>query len=218
MKADAWMRSSVVMTVAVLAGCSSVDAFNKASNAYSAVRTGITAKAAYSSVKDLKDAQPVFQDHTAVSALAEIAPRESNATLAETFRQNMLYLVEESARATGAALTTCRTGAACGGHVLVIQFREAAFNGGLVERVTMGSKLRGTLSYVDLGSGQIVASKAIEGVDDYAGLMGLIHASISTSMLRSFPAPDTATMERRVEAINAIPPIRPGYEESFKVS
>lgn len=204
--------------VLALGGCSTYDAFNKASNAYSAVRTGMTAKSAYSSVKDLKDAQPVFQGYTSVAARAEVAPRESNAGFPETFRQNMLYLVAESARASGAGLATCQTTTACGGRVLVVQFREAAYNGGLIERVTMGSKLKGTLSYVDLGSGQIVATKAIEGVDDYAGLMGLIHASISTGMLKSFPPPDSEAMDRRVDAINQIPPIRPGFEESFKVS
>lgn len=212
------MRFAVLVCAAAMSSCSSVDAFNKASNAYSAVRTGMTAKAAYSSVKDLKNAQPVFQGYTTVSALAEVAPRESNAGFPETFRQNMLYLVAESARASGAALATCQTVAACNGRVLVIQFSEAAYDGSLVERITMGSKLKGTLSYVDLGTGQIIASNAIEGVDDYAGLMGLIRASISTGMLKSFPPPDSAAMERSVEAINAIPPIRPGFEESFKVS
>jgi hypothetical protein len=130
----------------------------------------------------------------------------------------MLYLVAESARASGAALTTCQTTSACSGRVLVIQFREDAYDGGLVERVTMGSKLKGTLSYVDLASGQIVASKAIEGIEDYAGLMGLIRGSISTGMLKSFPSPDSAAMERRVDAINAIPAIRPGLEASFEIS
>jgi hypothetical protein len=212
------MGFGLLVGIATLSGCSSVDAFNKASNAYSAVRTGMTANAAYSSVKDLKDAQPLFQGYTSVTALVEIAPRESNAAFPETFRQNMLYLVGESVRAIGASLTTCQSATACGGRVLVVQFRETAYNGGLVERVTMGAKLKGGLSYVDLASGQIVASKASEGVDNYAGLMGLIHASISTSMLKCFPAPDAATMQRRVEAINAIPAIRPGLEESFKVS
>lgn len=212
------MGLAVFVFAAATSGCSSVDAFNKASNAYSAVRTGMTAKPAYSSVKDLKDAQPVFQGYTAVSVFAEVAPRESNAGFPEMFRQNMLYLFAESARASGAAVATCQTTAECGGRVLVIQFREAAYNGGLIERVTIGSKLKGLLSYVDLGTGQIIASKVIEGVDDYAGLMGLIRASISTGMLKSFPPPDAAAMERRVEAINAIPPIRPGFEESFKIS
>lgn len=204
----------IAAAVAALAGCSAV---NTASSVYSNVKAGMGAKSAYTTVKDMKDAQPVFVGYTAVVATAEVAPRKEIAGFPEAFADNMRYLVTESARAVSAPIQACVSVQACGGRVLAIQFTEDGFNRNLVERVTMGDRLRGKLVYMDLAGGRVIAEKRIEGVEDYTAMMGLIRGSLAAAMLKSFPpTPDSG--KTAADSLNRIASIKPGYEKLFKSS
>lgn len=202
-----------------LAGCSA-GPLSQVSNAYGAVRAGMTAKSAAASVKDIRQADAVFAGYTAVTAIAEVSPRQDLAGFPETFRQNMLYLVRETGRATNAPFVVCAVTVPqqCGGRVLVVQFQEEAFGASAVERYTMGDRLKGTLTFVDLASGTILSSKRVEGAQDYSGLMGLIQGSITLSVVRSYPSVDPATSKQRGEALSRIKAVQPGFETAFKRS
>lgn len=181
-----------------------------AQNAYSAVRAGYGAKSAYESVKDLKEAEPVFAGYTAVLAYAELSPRdEKQAEAIKTaFADNLRYLVGEHGRAFGVALQACASTQGCGGRVLGVQFREDAYNASFAEKITMGNKLKGRLVFIDVATGRVFSEKRVEGVENYAGVLAMIRGSIAGAMIKSYPQ-----SQPRPEALEAIPAVKPGYEK-----
>lgn len=204
----------VVAGPVLLSGCAAAGALNSVASGYNTVRSGMAARSAYVSAKDLRNAEPVFSGFSTVMTYADIKPRENADELPAYFADNMRYLVDENARATGVRVQTCAASQRCGGRVLTVQFVEDGFNRNIVEKVTMGSKLRGQLNYIDAGTGQILHSVRIEGTDDYRNTMSLIHGSMSMSMLRTTGVEGKAA-EGVVERVNAIEVIKPGYERVF---
>lgn len=188
-----------------LSGCAAIDT---AQNVYTAARTGYTAKSAIADVKDIRDAQPVFAGYSAVAVSADLQPREKQyaASVPSAFSESIAYQVQQLASAAGARLYVCASLQACGGRVLSIQFREEGFNAGWAEKLTMGSKLKGKLLFVDGGTGQVVGEKRVEGVDTYAELLGLIRGSLIGGMVKSYP-------QTSVEALNQTQAVKPGYEQ-----
>lgn len=208
--------AAAVGCLSLLTGC---QAMNTAESLYSNARAGMTAKSAFISAKDMKDATTAFAGYNYASALASVTPRKDSPQFVETFRQNLLYLIAEDAKAIRAPLTPCPVmGGQCAGRTVVIQFREDAYNSSTFEKLTMGDKLKGTLTYSDAATGQILVSKKVEGVDSYEGLMGLINGNLSATMLKSFPPASSDAMKSAVDALNQVKPIRSGYETAFKAS
>ena len=199
--------SGVISVVLALGGCAQV---SQARNAYGAMHAAYSAKSAYANVKDLRDAQPVFAGYDSAVVYAELAPRDKDHAdeIKAAFADNLRYLVEQHARAVGANLAVCQSVETCSGHVIGVQFREDGYNGSFAEKITMGDKLKGRLSYVDVASGRIVGEKHIEGVDSYAAVLGLVRGSIMGAMIKSYPSSSTDSA-----ALNGIKPVKPGYEQ-----
>jgi len=200
-------KTLLAITIAsLLSGCSTID---KATNVYGAVRAGYGANSAFNSAKDLRDAAPAFQGYTSVVAYAELAPREGGdaASIRAAFADNLRYLVDAHAQAVGARLQSCASIQRCGGRVLSLQFTEDAYSGSFAEKITMGNKLKGRLQYIDQGTGSVIAEKRIEGVSNYAEVLGLARGSIMGAMLKSYPNSGVQS-----EALENIPAVKPGYE------
>lgn len=201
---------ALVSAVAIsLSGCGAAGGvISGAQGAYGAARTYATATNAAKMAKDLKNAVPAFEGFDAAVTVARIAPRDEDASanLASMFEQNMVYLVNATASATGAPLRGCPSRAACSGKLMVLQFIEDDYSGNIVEKFTLGSKLRGRLSYIDADSGQIVYEQRIEAADNYGHVMQAIKAQLSTTLLRSFPADDLPAITDRLETIEPVAP------------
>lgn len=201
-----------------LSGCGAAGSVvDGARGAYGAARAYTTVTNTAKMAKDLRNAEPAFEGFDAAVPVAKIAPRDDNApaNLSLLFEQNMVYLVNATASATGAALRSCPSRVACNGKVMVLQFTEDDYSGNVVEKLTLGSKLRGRLSYIDADSGNIVYEQRIEATDNYGDVMKVIKGQLSITLLRSFPADD---MEATADRLDAIEPVASRYDILNKTS
>lgn len=205
---------AIAATVALLPGCAAVD---KATGVYGAAKAAVGARSAYTMAKDLKNAAPAFQGYSSVVVTAEVHPRQDRTGFPETFRQNVMYLVKETATAFSAPVAVCPAAANCGGRALAVNFREKAFGETFVEKITWGDRLKGVLTYVDLQTGQVIAATEVSGSQTYAELMNGIRGSIGFTMLKSYPPPNGEANER-MERANQIPSIRPDLKGQFETS
>lgn len=196
--------SACALAAATLAGCAAIDT---AQNVYSAAKTGYTIKSAAADVKDIREAEPVFAGYSSVLVYSQVNPRDKDvvAAVPGAFNDSLAYLVQQLSVAAGGRLNVCSNVQACTGRVISVQFHEEAYNSGWAEKLTMGSQLKGKLSYVDNATGRVVAEKRIEGVKSYAEILGLIRASLVMSMSRSYGSVSP-------EAFNSVPAVKPGYE------
>lgn len=101
--------------------------------------------------------------------------------------------------------------------MLVIQFREDAYDPNIVEKITLGSQLRGRLAFVDRATGQILAEQRVEGVKHYDELLGLIRGHLAAALLKSFPPPAQRS-EAVTQALNGLPAIKPGTQDILRSS
>lgn len=193
-------------------GCASMDAAQNVYSLYTGARNVTTGYHAFSSVKDLKDSKPNFAGYTSILVLADISPRESNANLPTIFASNLAVYTQSVARAVRAPLQVCQSMNQCSGRVLVLNFREDAYDRNLVQRVTVGDNLRGKLLFTDSASGQILDEKRIELSEDYAKLAEATTAFVGYSMLKSYPTSTEAELERVQAEFEKIPPVAPQYE------
>lgn len=205
---------ALVAATTLFSGCAAVD---KATGVYGAAKAAVGARSAYTMAKDLKNSAPAFQGYSSVVVTAEVHPRQDRVGFPETFRQNVMYLVKESAIAFEAPVAVCPAAANCGGQAIGVNFREKAFGETFVEKITWGDRLKGVLSYVDLQTGQVLASTEVSGSQTYAELMNGIRGSIGFTMLKSFPPPNGQANER-MDRANKIPSIRPDLKGQFDIS
>lgn len=188
-----------------------------AQGAFGAVRTYTVATNAGKMAKDLRNAVPAFQGFDAAVPVAKIKPRDEDAPadLALMFEQNMIYLLDATAGAIGAPLRSCASRAACSGRLLVLQFTEDDYGGNVIEKFTIGDKLRGRLSYIDADSGEIIYEQRVEAVSNYGDVMKAIKAQLSVTLMRSYPADD---MEAATDRIDAIEPVAARYDALKEMS
>lgn len=202
------LRLTVIAAAAVyLSGCA---AAQYAQMAYGDVRAGYGAAAAYHSVKDIRDAQPIFAGYGSVVAYAQLTPHDAQLAdaIKSAFADSLRYQVDSYAKSLPVPVASCAAISQCPGKVLSIQFTEDAYGANLAEKIAVGDKLKGRLSFVDLASGQIVAEKRIEGVSTYSDVLGIARGTILFSLLKSYPQ-----AKADIDKLNAIPAVKPGYEK-----
>lgn len=205
--------STLSLSLALLmGGCASMDAAQSAYSVFTGAKNVTTGYHALSSVKDLKDSQPNFAGYSSVLVLADIAPRDNAANVPMVFASNMAVYTQSVARAVRAPLQVCQVMNQCSGRVLVLNFKEDAYDRNIVQRVTVGDNLRGKLFFTDSASGRILDEKRIELSEDYAKLAQTTAGFIGYSMLKSFPAANEADHERIGKEFEKIPPVAPQYE------
>lgn len=210
MKHVTFKLSAFALAATALSGCAAIDT---AQNAYSAVKTGYTAQAAYNDAKGIRDAQPLFSGFDSVTVYSQLAPRDEElaARIPEAFNDSLVYQLQQLAAAAGARLDVCPQDQPCTGRVLTVQFREEAYNASWAQKITMGSQLKGKLTFVEASTGRVVSEKAIEGAATYAEVLGLIRTNLMTSMAKSYDVQVS-------EAMTKVPAIKPGYEKILGAS
>jgi hypothetical protein len=204
--------SVFIMLVTVLTGCAAVqtayDSFDRA--------RGVTgAYHSYQSVKDLRNVQPHFQGYGSVLVTADIQPREDAANLPLIFASNMAVYIQSTARVVRAPLQVCQSQNQCAGRVLNLSFKEDAYDRNVVQKLTVGDRIRGKLYFSVTASGRVLDEVQVELAENYATLAKLTSAPIAMSMLRSFPSSSGPENERIAEEMEKIPFVAPQYERTL---
>ena len=203
---------SMVIAFLLLSGCAAVETAQSAIGLYDSARSVTTGYHAVTSVKDLQNAKPLFRDIDSVLVLADIRPREAAPELPLAFAGNLASYTTAVASAVGAPIRVCRVMAECTGRVLTLNFVEDAYDRNLVQRLTVGDKIRGKLVFTDAASGQILDEKRAEIAEDYAGLARQVSGFVMGSLYKSFQPTTAADGERVGKAISQIPVVAPEYE------
>lgn len=201
-----------LLTSALLGGCASMDAAQNAYSVFTGARNVTTGYHALTSVKDLTNSQPNFAGYSSVLVLADISPREDAANLPLIFASNLAVYTQSVARTVRAPLQVCQAMNQCTGRVLVLNFKEDAYDRNIVQKITVGDNLRGKLYFTDSASGRILEEKRVELSENYAKLAQTTTGFIGYSMLKSYPAASEAEMERVMSEFEKIPPVAPQYE------
>ncbi len=203
---------AMVVAFLLLSGCAAVDTAQSAIGLYDSARSVTTGYNAVTSVKDLQNAKPLFRDIDSVLVLADIRPREATPELPVAFAGNLASYTTALASAVGAPIRVCRVMAECSGRVLTLNFVEDAYDRNLVQRLTVGDKIRGKLVFTNAASGQILDEKRAEIAEDYAALARQVSGFVMTSLYVSFQPTAAADGERVGKAISQIPVVAPEYE------
>lgn len=202
---------SLLASAFSLSGCVAFEAAQHGVGLYNNVKGATGAYHASTMVKDLKNATPVFAGYNSVLILADIAPRESNPHVATAFAGNMAMYAASVARTVRAPLQGCLTQSQCYGRTVIVQFKEDAYDRNLVQRFTIGDKIRGKLYFMDAASGRILDEKRIEGADDYAALCHLTSIHLVQAMFKSYEQVVQAEGPRIHEELERIPFVFPQY-------
>lgn len=203
---------AMVVLAVLLSGCAAVDTAQSAIGLYDSARSVTTGYHAVTSVKDLQNAKPLFKDIDSVLVLADIRPRDAVPALPSAFAANLAIYTTAVAAAVGAPIRACRVMAECSGRVLTLNFVEDAYDRNLVQRLTVGDKIRGKLVFTNAASGQILDEKRAEIAEDYAALARQVSGFVMGSLYKSYPPTTEADGERVGKAINQIPVVAPEYE------
>jgi hypothetical protein len=209
------VRVAALAALAGLAGCSAVTGAVQTVNN---VRAGTNAYDAWTMAKDMRSAQPYFSGYDGAVGLASVQSRDGSPDLQAAFADNMVYVLQQSAVASGAPVSACADLAHCGGkHILVVQFREKAPDNAL-QRLAAGDRVRGVVDFTDAQTGQLVGESRIEAADTYATALQAISVSVRGAMFKSFPPKDSAAAQSRMAAMNQLDPVKPEYKALFKAS
>ncbi|WP_428382564.1 hypothetical protein [Nevskia ramosa] len=203
---------AMMSLLVLVSGCAAVDTAQTAIGMYDSARSVTTGYHAVTSVKDLQNAKPLFRDIDSVLVLADIRPRDASPELPVAFAGNLASYTTAVAAAVGAPIRACRVMAECKGRVLTLNFVEDAYDRNLVQRLTVGDKIRGKLLFTDAASGQILDEKRAEIADNYAALSRQVSGFVMTSLYVSFQPAAAADGERVGKAISQIPIVAPEYE------
>lgn len=204
----AWLLSLAV----AVSGCAAVDGAQSVIGLYDSARSVTSGYHAYTSVKDLKYAEPHFAGYDGVVVLADIRPREKAENLAAVFASNLAGYTTAVAKAVRAPLKVCASLVQCSGKVLILNFREDAYDRNLVQRLTVGDRIRGKLLFTDAATGKVLDEKRAEMGEDYASLARLTSGFVMGSMYKSYPPTSEAEGERIGQEIQRIPVVAPEYE------
>ncbi len=206
-------RLAVLLFSAItLSGCAALDVATSAVDIYQSARTVTTGYHSVSMLKDLKSTNPVFTGYDSAVVLAEIQPREKALTLPDVFASNMAEYTASVAQSVRAPLKVCKAVADCSGKVLVVQFKEDAYDRNLVQRLTIGDKIRGKLIFIDQASGRIIDEKRAEMGDNYGSLAKVTSGYIMLSMYKSYPPASNAEGNRIGKELEKTPIVFPQYE------
>ena len=93
-----------------------------------------------------------------------------------------------------------------------MQFKEDAYDRNLVQRFTVGNKIRGKLYFMDAASGRILDEKRVEGAEDYAALAHLTSTHLVQAMFKSYEDVVQAEGPRVHEEVERIPFVFPQFE------
>lgn len=195
-----------------LTGCAAVDS---ALGVYNTAKGGTELYHSATSIKDMTNLTPAFQGYSSVLVLADIRPRDEAPEAPAAFAHNMAFYTGSVARTVRAPLQVCYVMNQCAGRILVLNFKEDAYDRNLVQKLTVGDKIRGRLLFTDSASGQIVDEKRVELAENYAELAQRTSGMIVGAMLKSFPTQSAQENERIGAELEEIPTVAPQFEKTL---
>lgn len=215
---------SVLAGAALLSGCSAMNVVQGLQSLEGA-RGAVGAYHASNMVKDAVKADPVFAGYEAVVPQAHLVPRDQDKAdaIQAAFVGDLKYLLENDVRIIHAPLVVCATptDAACAGKkILLMQFNEDDYVhtgsrlANIVNAVSVGDKLTGTLLYTDPASGAVVAQKKVEIAKNYGEVLQQIQGQTVAPMLKSFPqqAQDQQVANSLNDELPKLPVVAPQYQ------
>lgn len=203
------------VVVIFLSGC--MDTLQNISPATSVVMNGQALTNAYYSykmVKSLHDTQPIFNGCQYIEIVTNIAPREDEKAkvVIKAFQDNLIYIVQKDLETTESESKLCEK-SPCPGKSIIVQFKETGYDENILQKVFMGSSLRGNLFFLEKETGTILALENLEGMSNYKDLLGMIHTSVSLKLLKGIQ--DSTKMQNSMNKINGFDPIKPEYKTLF---
>ncbi len=194
---------------------------------YSAATTYKTVKETKRLTNAMKNAKPVFIGYDSIVVEANLMPRESGKAeeIARAFKDNLGYLVEQNAHIGSSKIKVCKS-SQCQGKVLIVRFNEEGYNKDLLEKITLGAKLKGTVTFIDKRQGKVLEEVPQVASENYADILKQLHAVIGSSVIKSelekTPKKDQDKYRARLnelnEAYGKIQPIKPEYADLFEAS
>lgn len=204
----------MVIAMGVFIGCSALQVVDTATSVYNAGRAGATGYSAYKSTKSFENPEPLFTGYDSVQLECQISPRDKkNAdALISAFTDNYAYIVQTDLAAAKSSTKICSQND-CNGNVLVLQFKELAFDGSMTTRILQGDQLKGELYYIQKSTGTILRKENIEGLSSYAEVLRGIHSSVSSKLVKGLEGKNDA---EAVANLTKVDPLKPEYQKIFK--
>ncbi len=202
---------------------SCTSAVEQAVQAYHLASAGYHAYYTHKLWESLKTAEPIFAGYDCVKVQALVLPAETEEIqkVRNAFVDNFKYIVRkdlEAARLNNIKVCTDE-GCECSGKTLIVQFKEKGYKGDILHRITVGSKLRGELLYIDGETGKVIRKDNLELAKNYKQLLWEIHLSVGSKAVKTFEVlhPNAGKELQQVVAdFNKIDPIKPEYKKLFE--
>ena len=137
--------------IILLSGCQAMQVIDRVGQ----VRGATAAYNASKVVSDFGDLPAAFVGVQAVRGETRIGPRKDEDQVRAAFSANFDHVLRTAVAINGAPLRVCPAQTACPG-ALTVQFVEDDYHRNLIERISLGDKLRGRLLLVESGSGRVV--------------------------------------------------------------
>ncbi len=196
---------------ALLSGCQAMQVIDRVGQ----VRGAAAAYNASKSIKDLGNLPAAFVGVQAIRGETQIGPRKDEARTRAAFAANFDHVLRTAVAVTGAPMRVCPAEDPCPG-ALTVQFIEDDYQRNLVERISLGDKLRGRLVLAESGSGRVVHEQRYEVLKDYADTQNLVGVSLMQMLNKSYP-PETEAQGRAIAArAEQAQWISPSYADQLK--
>jgi len=220
------MKKQLLLPVLLAAGLtvsSCTSAVDTAIQAYNIATTGYHAYYTHKLWESLKTAEPIFAGYDCVKVQALVLPAKAEdiQKVRDAFVDNFKYIVKkdlEIARLDNVKVCT-DSDCNCNGKTLIIQFEEKGYKDDILHKITVGSKLRGELLYIDGETGKVIRKDNLELAKNYKQLLWEIHLSVGSKAIKTFETlhPNAGKeLEQVVADFNKFNPIKPEYEKLFE--
>lgn len=220
------MRKGTSLFLPLIAGLmfsSCTSAVDSVVTAYNLATTGYHAYYTHKLWESLKTAEPIFAGYDCVKVQALVLPAEGEdiQKVRDAFVDNFKYIVRkdlEAARLDNIKVCTDE-GCECSGKTLIVRFREKGYKDDILHKITVGSKLRGELLYIDGETGKVIRKDNLELAKNYEQLLWEIHLSVGSKAVKTFETlhPNAGKeLEQVVADFNKINPVKPEYKELFE--
>ena len=192
---------------------------NNAVSMYNNVKAGVQIYHTRDMVKSVLAADPLFRDYDNVMVRVQVYPRdtESGQDISSAFEENVHYIIDNNMQISGEYLRVCESD--CVGKTLVLQFREKGYDSNIIQRFTVGDKLRGELYYMDHTNAELLRVEKLEIAENYEMLLREINLSVVSKLIKSMNEhtgkKGNKEMEALVEKYNTFDPVMPEYRELF---
>ncbi len=212
------MRKSFValLGLAILGtGCSgAIQAVQIASAGFMSARAGYQGYNAVKMAKEIRRAEPVFEEYEGIKAQVEL--NTDNEELQKAFLDNMNWIIENDLRIAGLDhIKVCSE--ECPAKTLVVQLRETGYGETTAQKLLAGEKLRAKLYYIDAQTGRVIKEVPLEVASNYIDLAKEVNLAVGVTALKSVEKQgDKEKLQKAVDEFNKFFPVKEEYVELFK--